>query len=78
MKSWKTSGPYGFPAGFYQRLWNVIGTKVCDFVCKVWEKPDEIVEVNQIDICLIPEVEQPHVVMYGFAISLCVIPFIRW
>lgn len=78
MKSWKAPDPYGFSAGFYQRSWNVVGTKVSDFVRKVWEKPDEIVEVNQTDICLIPKVEQPHTVMHDFAISLCVIPFIRW
>jgi hypothetical protein len=56
MDPWKAPGPDGFPAGFYQKSWSIVGNHVCDFVRLVWSNPSKISEVNQTDICLIPKV----------------------
>ncbi|GAU31911.1 hypothetical protein TSUD_270960 [Trifolium subterraneum] len=71
MHPWKAPGPDGFPAGFYQKSWEVVGETVCEFVNKVWEKPSEIAEVNQTDICLIPKITHPEYVKQFRPISLC-------
>jgi hypothetical protein len=47
-------GPGGFLAGFYQKSWDVVNEKVCEFVKDVWKNPSIISEANQTDICLIP------------------------
>lgn len=36
MKPWKVPGRLF--AGFYEKTWGIVGNKVCDFVCGVWEK----------------------------------------
>lgn len=51
----KALGPDGFPTGFYQQLWDIVGKKVCDFVIEVWMNSSEIAKVNQTDILLIPK-----------------------
>lgn len=56
MKPWKAAGPDGFPAGFYQKTWNVVGTRVCDFISNLWGKPEEIGNINMTDIFLIPKI----------------------
>jgi hypothetical protein len=71
MQPWKAPDPDGFPAGFYQKSWEVVGSTVCDFVRKIWLRPWDIVEVNQTDICLIPNIPQPEYVKQFRPISLC-------
>ncbi|MCI31597.1 hypothetical protein A2U01_0052809, partial [Trifolium medium] len=71
MKPWKAPGPDGFPAGFFQRSWDVVGGAVFDFVVQVWSNPSSIAMVNQTDICLIPKVMQPQFVNQFRPISLC-------
>jgi hypothetical protein len=71
MSPWKAPGPDGFPAGFYQKSWEVVGRSVCDFVRRVWLNPSEVSTVNQTDICLIPKIEQPEFVNQFRPISLC-------
>lgn len=48
-----------FLAGFYQILWGIVGSTVCEFVGHVWNNPSEIAEVSQTDICPIPKVANP-------------------
>lgn len=62
MAPWKSSGPDGFPSGFYQNLWSIIRKDVCTFIKKLWDKPSDIFEVNYIDLCLIPKVQSPKIV----------------
>ncbi|MCI01519.1 hypothetical protein A2U01_0022546 [Trifolium medium] len=71
MSPWKAPGPDGFPAGFYQKSWGIVGGSVCDFVRKVFTTPGEIGAVNKTDICLIPKVPHPEVVTQFRPISLC-------
>jgi hypothetical protein len=71
MNPWKAPGPDGFPAGFYQYSWDIVGASVCDFVKNVWRSPSDIAMVNQTDICLIPKVDQPELISQFRPISLC-------
>jgi hypothetical protein len=71
MNPWKAPGPDGFPAGFYQKSWEVVGSTVCEFVRKIWLTPSDIAEVNQTDICLIPKIHQPEYIKQFRPISLC-------
>jgi hypothetical protein len=71
MHPWKAPGPDGFPAGFYQKSWDVVGENVRKFVEKVWSEPSALSEVNHTDICLIPKVSQPDHIRQFRPISLC-------
>ncbi|WJX12065.1 hypothetical protein P8452_02604 [Trifolium repens] len=71
MSPWKAPGPDGFPAGFYQKSWDIVGESVCNFVKEMWENPSGITEVNYTDIRLIPKVTNPEYVHQFRPISLC-------
>lgn len=71
MKPWKASGPDGYPAGFYQKSWNIVGEQVCDFVKGLWKKPVNIAAVNQTNICLIPKIDNATSMSQFRPISLC-------
>jgi hypothetical protein len=46
MNPWKAPGPGGFPVRFYQKSWEVVKGKVCEFVKEVWETPSAISKAN--------------------------------
>jgi hypothetical protein len=71
MSPWKAPGPDGFPAGFYQNSWDVVGPLMCDFIKKAWKDLRLLEEINLTDICLIPKVEKPEFVNQFRPISLC-------
>ncbi|MCH83160.1 hypothetical protein A2U01_0003975, partial [Trifolium medium] len=71
MSPWKAPGPDGYPAGFYQQAWNVVGLSIIDFVRAVWNNPEELNLVNFTNICLIPKVARPEFVNQFRPISLC-------
>ncbi|KAK2390438.1 hypothetical protein QL285_063981 [Trifolium repens] len=71
MNPWKAPGPDGFPAGFYQKSWSIVGNHVCDFVREVWSNPGKILEVNQTDICLIPKIQHLEYISQFRPISFC-------
>ncbi|MCH93152.1 putative ribonuclease H protein, partial [Trifolium medium] len=71
MHPWKAPGPDGFPAGFYQKSWEIVGGAVWSFVDKVWRNPSVLSEVNHTDICLIPKITHPEYVKQFRPISLC-------
>jgi len=68
---WKAPGPDGFPAGFYQKSWGIVGKSVSDFVRIVWHNPQLLKDINYTDICLIPKVDQPEHIKQFRPISLC-------
>lgn len=57
----KAPDPDGFPVSFYQKSWNMIGSKVCHI----------IMHISQTDIYLIPKVEHPQMVSQFRPMSLC-------
>lgn len=59
MQLWKAPGPDGFPAGFYQKAWDIVHLNVCSFGKDVWRNLSLLQEVNKTDICLIPKVPSP-------------------
>lgn len=71
MNPWKAPGLDGFHSGFYQKLWNIVGRKVYEFVKKVWEIHSELAMVNQTNICLIPKTIHPEFINQFRPISLC-------
>ncbi|GAU31728.1 hypothetical protein TSUD_215290 [Trifolium subterraneum] len=71
MGAWKAPGPDGYPAGFYQKNWSIVGIKLNEFVRQVWQQPDSISNINNTDICLIPKVDKPEFVSQFRPISLC-------
>ncbi|GAU45807.1 hypothetical protein TSUD_87100 [Trifolium subterraneum] len=71
MSPWKAPGPDGYPAGFYQQAWNIVGEGVVDFVKLAWQNPMMLENINCTDICLIPKVAQPEFVNQFRPISLC-------
>jgi hypothetical protein len=71
MGAWKAPGPDGYPAGFYQKNWNIVSNTLCEHVQHMWLQPHEISQVNSTDICLIPKVEKPEFVSQFRPISLC-------
>ncbi|PNY12420.1 ribonuclease H [Trifolium pratense] len=71
MSAWKAPGPDGFPAGFYQKSWEIVGGSVYRFVDNVWKNPSTIADVNHTDICLIPKMNNPEYVKQFRPISLC-------
>lgn len=62
MKPWKSPGPDGFHARFYLKSLSIVVMKVCDYVKNVWLIPSKIDKENQIDVCMILKVSQPHLV----------------
>jgi hypothetical protein len=68
---WKSPGPDGYPAGFYQQAWDILGESVTNFVRDAWLNPQVLSEVNYTDICLIPKIALPEYVGQFRLISLC-------
>lgn len=71
MSSWKASGPVGFAAGFYQKSWELVGNDISGYITALWDNPDDIKDINQIEIVIIPKVNHPTQVHKFRPISLC-------
>jgi hypothetical protein len=71
MKPWKAPGPDGFPAGFYQKSWAIVGDSVHKFVKDVWHNPSLIADVNYTDIFLISKIQSLEYIRQFRLISLC-------
>lgn len=59
MSHWKAPGPNGFPVGFYQKSWNIVYENVCNYITQLWSNPDQIHEINQTEIFIIPKILIP-------------------
>lgn len=71
MSSWKSQEPDGYLVVLYQKSWSVIGGNVCSYMKNLWNNPREIVEVNHIDLCLIPKIHNLYYVYQFRPISMC-------
>ena len=67
----KAPRPDGFNAAFYQQFWPVIGTQVMQKVLKCLNERDDIGELNETFIVLIPKVNDAQSLKEYQPISLC-------
>lgn len=71
MGIFKAPGPDGFQSIFFQNTWQVVGNDLCDLVCKIFEDPNRVKEINGTLITLIPKKEVVTCMKDFRPISLC-------
>ena len=71
MGAWKSLGPDGFHAGFFQENWDLVGADVTRTCLKVLNCHCSIRELNATYIILIPKMKSPKKVSDFRPISLC-------
>jgi hypothetical protein len=67
----KAPGPDGFPAHFFQTHWDLCGKEVTQAVLRVLKGEDDMREINQTFVVLIPKVASPEELGQFRPISLC-------
>jgi hypothetical protein len=67
----KAPGPDGFPAHFFQTHWDICGEEVTLAVLRVLRGEEDLREINQTFIVLIPKVVSPEELGQFRPISLC-------
>jgi hypothetical protein len=67
----KAPGPDGFPAGFFQHHWAVMGKEVGRFIIDILNSGSMPPQLNMTHIALIPKVKSPTCVTEFRPISLC-------
>ncbi|KAA3469397.1 reverse transcriptase [Gossypium australe] len=67
----KAPGIDGFPALFFQKYWDVIGSDISRYCLAVLEGEIEMGEINKTHIVLIPKVDRPKALSQFQPISLC-------
>lgn len=72
MVPWKSLSSNGFPAGFFQNSWSMVGNKVGNYVKELYRHLRNIIEVNQTDLCLIHKVNNLQLVTQLCPITLCI------
>lgn len=58
MGAFKAPGEDGFPAGFFQRNWDVVGNEVIDLMMNMWSRPGRLEEINKTLVTLIPKIDK--------------------
>jgi hypothetical protein len=67
----KAPGPDGFPAGFFQHHWAIMGKEVGQFIIDILNSGNVPSNLNMTHIALIPKVKSPTCVIEFRPISLC-------
>jgi hypothetical protein len=67
----KAPGPDGFPAGFFQHHWAILGEEVGTFIIDILNSGNMPHHLNMTHIALIPKVKSPTCVTQFRPISLC-------
>ncbi|GKB14013.1 RNA-directed DNA polymerase, eukaryota, reverse transcriptase zinc-binding domain protein [Tanacetum coccineum] len=67
----KASGPDGFTAKFFKKVWEVIGNDVCEAVKEFFSKGKPLGELNATLITLVPKVSTPNKVSEFRPIACC-------
>lgn len=70
MNPWKAPGLDGFPVGFYQNSWNVIGRKVYEHIEKMCDNPSVVASINHTYTFHIPKTNQLEYAIQFWPISL--------
>lgn len=70
MVAWKSLGPDGFQADFYQSTQNMTRNRFYRFIKSLWLKESSIAEIYFTDLCLIPKTSSPQMVTQFRHISL--------
>ncbi|KAK9997319.1 hypothetical protein SO802_022005 [Lithocarpus litseifolius] len=71
LKAFKSPGPDGLHAGFFQRFWLVVGRSVSEEIKKTFSDRKIPLELNQTHIALIPKTKGPKSIGNFRPISLC-------
>ncbi|XVF22870.1 hypothetical protein REPUB_Repub12eG0208500 [Reevesia pubescens] len=71
MSPFKSPGPDGYQAAFYQRNWDVVSSSVCSFVRSAFINGCFDENVSKVLISLIPKVDHPKTLSQLRPISLC-------
>lgn len=71
MKSDKAPGPDGFPPGFYQTFWPIVGEDISVSIMKFLNCNGSVEDFNETFICLIPKVKAATSMKNYRPISLC-------
>ena len=71
MAPFKAPGPDGFHAGFYQKMWHIVGPSICDVVWEFLDTGTLPKALNDTLIILIPKVQDLEQVKKFWSISLC-------
>ena len=71
----KAPGPDGFHALFFQKFWEHVKLKVCDFVKKIFQGQLSCENIHQTFLCLIPKISTPEYMSQFRPIGLCNVIF---
>ncbi|XP_026396981.1 uncharacterized protein LOC113291694 [Papaver somniferum] len=71
MKPWKAPGPDGFPLGFFQHHWDIVGADVVDMVKKFFHTGYILKSLNATNVSLIPKTKNKQFPGDLRTISLC-------
>ncbi|KAL4292566.1 hypothetical protein AHAS_Ahas18G0040900 [Arachis hypogaea] len=69
--SLKAPGSDGFPALIYKNNWEVMKSKLCDFIWSCWRNPNLIKECNNTLLVLVPKINNPEFINQFRPIALC-------
>lgn len=67
----KAPGSDGFPAHFFQRNWELCGDEVATIILKILRGEEDVEELNDTILVLIPKVTNPTLLSQFRPISLC-------
>lgn len=71
MAPWKSPGPDGFHAGFYQSNWDILGQKITDVCLHILNDGISIGALNSTYLVLIPKTKNQKLVSEYRPISIC-------
>ena len=71
LKNNKAPGPDGFNAGFFKRIWHIVGEDVIKVVSSFFQTRRMLKEMNVTSISLIPKVANPMRLIDFHPISCC-------